>query len=69
MFLLVCQILMPSSIGGLHLQQAHRRPCWVVPEILAEITNRIRHLFSLLVAFLNRETFLPVGARKRTHWV
>ena len=41
----------------------------VVPEILAEVTNRIRHLFSLLVAFLNRETFLPVGARKRTHWV
>ena len=41
----------------------------VVPEILAEVTNRIRHLFSLLVAFFNRETFLPVGARKRTHWV
>src|SRR4051812_44134926 len=49
--------------------QAH--PLGVVPEIRADCSQSVR-IFIFCFSFWpssNRETFLPVGARKRTHWV
>ena len=44
----------------------------VVPEIRADCSQSIQIFYAFCFFFLpssNRETFLPVGARKHTHWV
>ena len=50
---------------------AQVHPLGVVPRIRADCLQSvwIFTAFFFLVPSSNRETFLPVGARKRTHWV
>src|SRR3954462_1245116 len=57
-----------SSSGG--CAQAH--PLGVVPEIRTDCLQSVRIFYTCCFFFLPssyRETFLPVGARKRTNWV
>ena len=56
------------SSGG--CAQAH--PLGVVPEIRVDCLQLVRIFYAFCFFFLpssNRVTFLPVGARKHTHWV
>src|SRR4051812_10635245 len=56
------------SSGG--CAQAH--PLGVVPEIRADCLQLVWIFYAFCFFFLpfsDRETFFPVGARKRTHWV
>ena len=50
---------------------ARAHPLGVVPEIRADCSQSVRIFiaFFFLVPSSNRETFLLVDARKRTHWV